>query len=372
MGSAVRELRKALKGLRSRKTATRRTSASKLGALGDANAVEPLIAALNDEPYLQPAVAMAKALGEIGDPRAVDVLVSMTSSSRPPETRREAAEALAKIGDPRAVEPLITVLEAGLVCDAGAWADKAVANALAAAQAAAIALGDLKDPRCVEPLIAAIERFHSEAVTALCKVGDARAAGPLIAILEQGPKKSSAFERLTITRGLGDIGGSRAVTALVSILEGRVQRDDRKELGSVALEALGKIAARDGEALDEASATSATGALVGRLSGAPLAERRMAAIALVAMYRGGKLSDKTRLTILASKERITMGHQDSRHHKDGPHWDESTSWSASDCNVGGGSKHTDTMVTQPGALYKQRIDRWTHEDNGGIGVEFQP
>lgn len=83
--------------------------AEALGKLGDTRAVEPLIAALQDED-VELRRAAAQALGEIGDSRAVEPLIAALRD-KDIELRRVAARALGEIEDAQAVEPLLATLE---------------------------------------------------------------------------------------------------------------------------------------------------------------------------------------------------------------------------------------------------------------------
>ena len=85
----------------------RLAAASALRTVGDVRAVDPLIAALDDEQGVNEMAALA--LGEIGDPRAVEPL-SKTLGKENWEVRSSAAKALGKIGDDRAVDPLVNLL----------------------------------------------------------------------------------------------------------------------------------------------------------------------------------------------------------------------------------------------------------------------
>ena len=85
----------------------RLAAASALGTMGDGRAVEPLIAALDDERGVNEVAALA--LGEIGDLRAVEPLTK-TLGDENWEVRSSAAKALGKIGDGRAVDPLVNLL----------------------------------------------------------------------------------------------------------------------------------------------------------------------------------------------------------------------------------------------------------------------
>lgn len=86
--------------------ASRVVAAEALGKIGDARAVEPLIAALK---YGVGAYSAAEALGRMHDPRAVEPLADALAEGDE-ALRRSAAEALAEFGDARAVGPLISEL----------------------------------------------------------------------------------------------------------------------------------------------------------------------------------------------------------------------------------------------------------------------
>jgi len=79
--------------------------------IGDARAVEPLIAAFTDESEVQHVrKAAVDALGEIGDGRAVEPLLAALQDGVSWQ-RNAACEALGRIGDARAVGPLIDALK---------------------------------------------------------------------------------------------------------------------------------------------------------------------------------------------------------------------------------------------------------------------
>ena len=150
----------------------RQAAVRALGQIGDARAVEPLIATLKhwDKDVQQ---AAAEALGEIGDAQAVEPLIVALSKFKTVMVRRAAAEALGEIGDAQAVEPLIAALS-----------DKAEA----VREGVAKALGKISDARAVDALIVALSKDKvvkvcQAAAEALGEIGDARAVGPLIAAL---------------------------------------------------------------------------------------------------------------------------------------------------------------------------------------------
>jgi HEAT repeat protein len=80
-----------------------------LGKIGDARAVEPLIAVFGDKDWRVDAAAVT-ALGQIGTP-AVESLIVALKDKNEAVHRAAAAEALGKIGDPQALEPLIATIE---------------------------------------------------------------------------------------------------------------------------------------------------------------------------------------------------------------------------------------------------------------------
>jgi len=85
-------------------TLIRSNIAEALGRIRDKNAVEPLIASLEDE-YWGTRESAAKALGDIGNNRAVEPLIKALKDENW-TVRENAAKALGKIGDKRAQKPL--------------------------------------------------------------------------------------------------------------------------------------------------------------------------------------------------------------------------------------------------------------------------
>jgi len=153
----------------------RRAAAEALGEIGDARAVEPLIAALKDKDREMRETA-AKALGEIGDARAVEPLIAALKDRELYLLGWNATEAPGKIGTPVA-KPFIAAID---VCSV-----------------ATEALVKIGAP-AVEPLIAALKDadpdFCSAATEALVKIG-APAVELLIAALkdaDEGVRKVAA------------------------------------------------------------------------------------------------------------------------------------------------------------------------------------
>ena len=152
----------------------RAAAARALCRIGDAHALEPLMAALRDQDGSMVHSAAAEALGRIGDARAVEPLVAVLAGVDSDSSVREAAViALGKIGDARAVSPLV-----------GALKDE-IARVR---EAAAVALGEIGDAGAVAALMAdfadADKVVRRSIATSLGKLGDARAVGPLIAAFE--------------------------------------------------------------------------------------------------------------------------------------------------------------------------------------------
>jgi len=250
----------------------RESAAKKLGEIGDARAVEPLIAALHDK-HESVRRAAAWALGQMQEKAApaVPYLIDMLGDASPilgsgflqlldltravPERMRglmdfpgiEVPAALVKIGEP-AVKPLITALEHrdANVRASAAWvlgtlndsrAVEPVIGALgdndpAVRAAGAVALGQLNDRRAVEPLIGALRdrdmTARRAAATALGQLNDSRAVEPLIGALRdrEGRVRDAA------ARALGMLKDERAVEPLIRAL------GDKDPLGGAAAAAI--------------------------------------------------------------------------------------------------------------------------------------
>lgn len=178
-------------------------AAKELGQLGDARAVEPLIAALKNERVCRDA---AIALGQIGDARAVEPLIAVAEDwTKHYSVRIFVARALGQLGDNRAVDPLIAILKNG--------------QEDSLREAAASALGRLGDARAVPPLLASIACLDHQldnrtAPEALVQIGVA-AVEPLIAVLTE---QNVEIRRAAAT-ALGQIGDTRAVEPLKAVLK---------------------------------------------------------------------------------------------------------------------------------------------------------
>ncbi len=210
-----------------------------LGEIGEAKAVEPLCALLNDpEPAVgeaavaalikirKPAVpamlhiiqdttdrhpvqvkqAAIHILGELMAPQAIGPLLSVFQSKADASLRKAAAETLGMLGDKRAIEPMLAAMKN----DQEAWEIRKAATLtlgrLKAAkttpqlihtlngwqelgylrQAAAEALGNMGDDRAIEPLLNSLKEknFVDTVVEALSKIKSNKAVEPLIDLLD--------------------------------------------------------------------------------------------------------------------------------------------------------------------------------------------
>lgn len=89
-------------------------AASRLGELGDAKAIEPLVEVLKykDTDDIENSIrpSAAESLGKINDVKAVEPLIEALNDDNP-YVRLRSAQALGKIGDLRAIKPLIKALK---------------------------------------------------------------------------------------------------------------------------------------------------------------------------------------------------------------------------------------------------------------------
>jgi HEAT repeat protein len=177
---------------------------------------EPLVIGLQNIIYDGAGHALAaQKLGELGDARAIEPLLQALRD-RSSEVRTNAIEALAKLGDPRVVEPLIQCLQDSnfFVRAKAAWA-----------------LAELGDVKAIEPLIQALKEENQSTAcgaiaSALGKFADVRAIDPLIEVLRSnGHNLRNSFSfphvRVSLIRSLGLIEDSRTTDALVEVLRDR-------------------------------------------------------------------------------------------------------------------------------------------------------
>ncbi|MDP8256499.1 MAG: HEAT repeat domain-containing protein [Candidatus Alcyoniella australis] len=318
--AAARNLRGLVRALKRREHKLRAAAAKALGELEDPRAEQALLAALGDE-HTQVVAAAASALGKIHATAAVEPLIALISSETEPQTLEAAARALARLGDERAVDALSgllgsdlpslnkaaedALLALGRGIGAEHWIERrnfercvelgeqAVQPLIVALQseplrsgagAALVRIGEpalepllalLDQPHCaeilrrmgakaVEGLISALhdQRLRPHAVVLLAQLGDQRAAGPLLellddpatataevyqalALLRHGPAAGHFVKALHgddpaialwAARALGELGDPSAIGPLIEALQG----DDR-ELHAEAARSLGRL-----------------------------------------------------------------------------------------------------------------------------------
>ena len=170
--------------------------------------------------------AAVQLLGELEHPNAALALGRMVDDEEDP-LRLHAAIAVARIGDERAQRPLERALGARdpAIHDAAAWA-----------------LGALEEGTRSAPLLAALEegrssRLQTVAALSLGRLGDRRAVGPLLELLEAARlHRYSDQMTVTVALALGMIGQPRAVGPLTDVL-----RRSNSRAGDAAAWALGRI-----------------------------------------------------------------------------------------------------------------------------------
>lgn len=293
---AKRDVQGLIKALSYPKDAdVRDAAAGALAEIKDAQAVEPLIAALKDSD-IDMRKAAAISLDKLKNTQAVEPLISVLKDKREDiSVRRLAAKALGNIGDIKTVESFIAGLE-----------DR---NWLVRGNAAE-SLGMIRDVRAVDPLIATLKdnqwSVRKNAAEALGLIGDIRAVEPLISTL----KDSVSDVREAVANALGEIGDMRAFEPLLAAGEN----------SSSAVVGLAKL-----------GNDRAVKVLVARLNSSDLSDRRFAAENLVAIYQSGRSDESTRRLILDRRSYIMTAHDDkepynndsrcTEQHVDTPHRD---------------------------------------------------
>lgn len=231
-------------------------AAQALAVLGDARAIEPLVAALDDllvrdmaagalcqfgeaavpalihaleHPSVSVRLFAAQTLGRIGDARAIHPLLALCKHDKP-QMRKVGVEALS-LGRFKTSDVLATLIDALRDVDA------------AVRETAVNALGELRDPKSVLPLIEILhgseQVLKAAATRALGAIGDARAVEALKAAYEKGDVRAD-----TVLKALGQIGTGEAVPTIISALQHRDSRVQHAaegalgQLGATAIEPL--------------------------------------------------------------------------------------------------------------------------------------
>lgn len=178
-----------------------------LGSMGNSLAVRSLILALKGNPESVEA-ATAEELGRIGNPEAVEPLLSALDKTYKPFVQKIIVESLGKIGDSRAVEPLIhflseirktrydEALEGAIIRVLGLLGDSRSIDSLTfilksdhrkyIRAVAARALGKIGNPQSVKSLVSALNDTGVlwAAADALGRMGDPHALRPLLVFIE--------------------------------------------------------------------------------------------------------------------------------------------------------------------------------------------
>jgi HEAT repeat protein len=297
--------------------AARLAAIKALGQTRAPEAISPLLAALKDPDDALRAAA-ASALEQVvdqqqnGADQAVDALLQ-AARDRDRDVRKAVALALARTGDERALPPLLTMLrshEQDMV--------RVASNAL-------ITFGGLASPHMIRILDEADGELRKAAAEILTQIGST-AVNDLTALLREGrpPLNKLAADILGNIRdpravwplvsalqfadmavpaaqALGKIGDPRAVKPLLEMLNGSfsetVQQATALALGSIG----------DPQALD---------ALIQLLRASDRNIRSDAAIALIQMYRSGKLDLTQKRKIFDQHDRIIQKHTDMNTHQD--------------------------------------------------------
>jgi HEAT repeat protein len=213
-----------LEKLASKNKDDRRVAAERLGRLGDARAIEPLIYASGRGGGERAKSAAITALAKIGKP-AIPLLIETILHDRTSKFRRaSAAAALGLIGDRRATLPLLRATK-----------DPSIDVRLHAI----VALARFRESAAIPYLIRALSDesggVRLQATRTLGLLQSKKAVGPLITAL----RDEKWYVRQHAARSLGLIGDKRATSPLSSSL-----MDPRPAVAADAKRALERLRAR--------------------------------------------------------------------------------------------------------------------------------
>jgi len=213
-----------IKALNHKNDSTIRKNAMEVLAELGAYAVDPLIAALEDNDQ-DIRIGAASVLGHIGDTRPVNHLIAFLFKEENWIAQKTAIHALGRIKNPRLIDTLDTVLKENKYSNV--WKN------------AAEVLGDTGDPRAVDILLSALDcddRFlRPIVIEALGKIGDSRAIDPLINVLEdQNGRKEGSLEAIKV---LGVMKDPKAINPLIQVLKDT----DQENVTNAIINSLGNI-----------------------------------------------------------------------------------------------------------------------------------
>lgn len=198
-------------------------------------AVEPLIEVMSDESETTLArIGAAGTLGRIGNERAVEPLIQLLNEHQYWELQNASAVALGNLGDARAVEPLISVLQDGYANEQTIeyGADRTTTmisgGRVQVMCSAAEALGKIGDERAAEPLIVVLQNEYAYRQAQTLEFGD----GGKISMI--------SGDRIQLVcnaaEALGIIGDKRAIEPLKQL-----QNDGNEDIKMAATNALEKL-----------------------------------------------------------------------------------------------------------------------------------
>ena len=205
------------------------------------------IKALRDENWRVREKA-AEALGKSGDARAIEPITAMLQDSVK-DVRQAAAKALDRLGwhpmrDENGASYWVTKNEWAACIEIGAPAVQSLIIALGdhnwrTRRGAAVALGKIGDARAVEPLISALkneDELRNAAIDALEQMVSPLIEPFIAAIKSSAIGKDSQKHRPAVALALGDIGDLRAVEPLKLAL-----KDSHESVRKAAAEALDRL-----------------------------------------------------------------------------------------------------------------------------------
>jgi HEAT repeat protein len=179
-----------------------------LGKIGAEQAVAPLSQVVVEDKDAAVRQDAAKALGALGNAKALDTLLAVLHDL---DVRPFAVEALGKLQDVRAVPTLIAIVTGAgrpansrRVPSCGDESGELYLEEMEVQEKAVAALADIGDRRAIEPLIAALKdtRLRAAAASALTRFG-LSVAEPLLAKMKTETDSNILFHARTILTTVG-------------------------------------------------------------------------------------------------------------------------------------------------------------------------